>query len=67
MKMNENKIMGILDKYDDVIRSTGAFFLEVDDNEVCITDSCEGVDLIPLNKDMCSKLAALFQELGENL
>lgn len=66
MKMNEKKVMDILNKYENVVRSTGAFFLEIDENELCITDACEGVDMIPLNKEMCIKLANLFQELGES-
>lgn len=67
MKINEKKIMEILKKYDDIIRSTGAFFIEFDDEELTITDSCEGVDMIPLDKDKCFKLAELFKELGESL
>ena len=67
MKINENKIMEILEKYEDTIRSTGAFFIEVDENELSITDACEGVDMIPLDKDLCSKLSELFKELGESL
>jgi hypothetical protein len=39
----------------------------VDDNEVLITDSCEGIDLNPLDKELCLKLSELFRELGENL
>jgi len=67
MKINENKIMEILEKYEDTIRSTGAFFIEVDEDELSITDACEGVDMMPLDKDMCFKLADLFKELGESL
>jgi len=67
MKVNENKIMEILNKYEDTIRSTGAFFLEIDENKLCITDSCEGVDMVPLNKNMCASLADLFRELGDSL
>lgn len=67
MKLNEKKISGILNKYDRTIRDTGAFLLEVDDQELTITDSCEGVDMIPLNKDLCLRLSALFQELSEQL
>ncbi len=67
MKINEKKTSEILNKYDKIIRETGAFFLEVDDQELTITDSCEGVDLIPLDKAMCLKLSALFQELSEQL
>jgi len=67
MKIDEKKIIEILDRYDDTIRRTGAFFLEVDDNELTITDSCEGIDLVPLNKEKCMKLSELFKELAENL
>ncbi len=67
MKINENKIMGIIEKYEDVIRSTGAFFLEVDDEELAITDACEGIDMMPLDKEMCFHLSELFKELGESL
>ena len=67
MKVDVNKIMEILKKYEDAVRSAGAFYLEVDDNEVCITDSCEGIDIVPLDKDLCFKLSELFKELGENL
>ncbi len=67
MKINEKKISEILNKYDKTIRDTGAFYLEVDDQELTITDSCEGVDLIPLNKELCLKLSGLFQELADNL
>jgi hypothetical protein len=67
MKINEKKITEILNKFDKTIRDTGAFFLEVDEQELTITDSCEGVDLVPLNKEMCQKLSALFQELSEQL
>lgn len=67
MKINENRIMNILDKYDDLIRSTGAFFMEVDSDELTITDACEGVDMIPLDKDKCFQLSELFKELGESL
>lgn len=67
MKINENKIMEILDKYDEAIRSAGAFFIEVDGNEVFITDSCEGIDMMPLDKELCMKLSQMFKELGESL
>ncbi len=67
MKIDEKKISEILNKYDRTIRDAGAFFLEVDDQELTITDSCEGVDLIALDKDMCRKLSALFLELSEQL
>ncbi|MHB8129471.1 MAG: hypothetical protein ACYDEX_10770 [Mobilitalea sp.] len=67
MKINEDKIMEILEKYEDAIRSTGAFFLEIDDDILTITDACEGVDMIPVDKDMCFKLSELFKELGECL
>jgi hypothetical protein len=65
--MDEKKIQAILNKYDGVIRKAGAFFIEVDDKELTITDSCEGIDMVPLNKDMCNKLSELFRELGESL
>ena len=67
MKINEDKILEILEKYEDAIRSTGAFFLEIDDDVLTITDACEGVDIIPVDKDMCLKLSELFKELGECL
>lgn len=67
MKINENKILEILEKYEDTIRSTGAFFLEVDEEELAITDACEGVEMMPMDKEMCFKLSELFKELGENL
>lgn len=67
MKVDEKKIQAILNKYDGAIRSAGAFMIEVDDKELCITDSCEGIDMIPLNKELCNKLSELFRELGENL
>lgn len=64
MRINENKIIEILNKYEGTMRKAGAFILEVDDNELLITDSCEGVDMVPLNKDMCFQLSELFKELG---
>ena len=67
MKINEDKIMQILEKYDDTIRSTGAFLIEVDNEELTITDACEGVDMVTLDKEKCLKLAELFKELGESL
>jgi len=67
MKMDENKIEKILNKYNSTIRSAGAFFLEVDENELFITDSCEGIDMVPLNKEMCLELSGMFRELGESL
>ena len=67
MKINEDKIMEILEKYEAAIKSTGAFFLEIDDDVLTITDACEGVDMIPVDKDMCFKLSELFKELGECL
>lgn len=67
MKVNDNKIMAVLNKYDDAIRSAGAFFIEVDEDEVFITDSCEGIDMMPLDKELCMKLSAMFKELGESL
>ncbi|MDF2485245.1 MAG: hypothetical protein K0R46_1413 [Herbinix sp.] len=67
MKVDEKKIQSILNKYDGAIRNAGAFLIEVDDNELTITDSCEGIDMIPLSKELCIKLSDLFRELGENL
>ena len=67
MKIDENKIIKILSKYNATMKKTGAFLLEVDDNELLITDSCEGVDLVPLNKDLCVQLSELFKELSEAL
>lgn len=67
MKIDENKIQSILNKYDSTIRKAGAFLIELDENELLITDSCEGVDMNPLTKDLCLKLSDLFRELGENL
>jgi len=67
MKANENNIVKILNKYDKTIRSAGAFLLEVEDEELYITDSCEGVDMVPLNKELCEKLSNLFQELSDQL
>lgn len=67
MSINENTIMDILNKYDKIVRSTGAFLLEIDDNKLCITDSCEGIELVPLNKETCFKLSEMFKELGESL
>jgi hypothetical protein len=65
--MDEKKIQAILNKYDGAIRKTGAFLIEADDNELLITDSCEGIDLMPLDKELCLKLSDLFRELGESL
>lgn len=67
MKMDENKIEALLNKYNSTIRKAGAFFLEVDEKELFITDSCEGIDMVPLNKEMCLELSNMFRELGENL
>lgn len=67
MKLNENKIMAVLKKYDSAIRNAGAFFIEVDDNELFITDSCEGIDMNPLDKKLCMELSAMFKELGESI
>lgn len=67
MKIDDNKIQEILDKYDNVIRKAGAFLIELDGKELMITDSCEGVDMQPLNKELCFKLSDLFRELGECL
>ncbi len=67
MSVNDNKIVEILDKYEDTMRKAGAFLLEVDENELFITDSCEGVDMVQLDKDMCNKLADLFRELSDTL
>ena len=67
MNIDEKKIQAILNKYDGAIRKAGAFLIEVDDNELLITDSCEGIDLNPLNKELCHKLSELFRELGESL
>lgn len=67
MKINEAKIEEIINKYDKIIRATGAFFLEVDQEELTITDACEGVDMVPLDKNMCLKLSELFRELSEQL
>lgn len=67
MKIDENKIQEILDKYDSAIRKAGAFLIELDGRDLMITDSCEGVDMRPLNKELCFKLSDLFRELGENL
>lgn len=67
MKIDENKIQAILDKYDNTLRKVGAFLIEADDKELIITDSCEGVDVRPLTKDLCFKLSDLFRELGECL
>ncbi len=65
--MDEKKIQAILNKYDGAIRKAGAFLIELDDKELLITDSCEGIDMVPLNRDLCLKLSALFQELGDNI
>lgn len=67
MGMDENKVEAILNKYNKAIRNAGAFFLEVDDKELFITDSCEGVDMVSLNKEMCLELSNMFRELGESL
>ncbi len=67
MKIDEGKILKIMNKYDKTVESTGAFLLEIDDGALYITDSCEGVDMVQLDKDKCFKLAELFRELGENL
>lgn len=67
MKIDENKIQAILDKYDNTLRKAGAFLIELDNRELLITDSCEGVDMVPLNKELCFKLSDMFRELGENL
>ncbi len=66
MKVDEKKMQAILNKYDGAIRKAGAFLIEVDEKELLITDSCEGIDLIPLDKELCFKLSELFRELGEN-
>ena len=65
--MDEGKIMKILNKYEGTMRKAGAFLIEVEENEVIITDSCEGIDLVPLNRELCGQLSKLFQELGEAL
>lgn len=65
--MNESKIEAILNKNDRLIRTAGAFLLEIDEDQLFITDSCEGVDMVPLTKDMCQKLSALFKDLGDQL
>lgn len=67
MNVDEKKMQAILNKYDKAIRKAGAFLIEVDDKELLITDSCEGIDLVPLDKELCQKLSELFRELGENL
>jgi hypothetical protein len=67
MNVDEKKIQAILNKYDKAIRKAGAFLIEVDDKELLITDSCEGIDMVPLDKELCQKLSELFRELGENL
>lgn len=67
MKIDESKILKIMNKYDKTVESTGAFLLEIDDGSLYITDSCEGVDMVELDKDKCFKLADMFRELGENL
>jgi flagellar motor component MotA len=67
MKANENDIVKIISKYDKTIRNAGAFLLEVEDDELYITDSCEGVDMILLNKELCEKLSDLFKELSDKL
>ncbi len=65
--MDEKKLHAVLNKYNGVIKKAGAFLLEIDEKELLITDSCEGVDMVPLDKDLCFKLSDLFRELGENL
>ena len=67
MNVDEKKMQAILNKYDKAIRKAGAFLIEVDDKELLITDSCEGIDMVPLDKELCQKLSELFRELGENL
>lgn len=67
MRIDESKILKIMNKYDKIVESTGAFLLEIDDGALYITDSCEGVDMVQLDKDKCLKLAELFTELAENL
>jgi len=67
MKIDENKIQKILDKYDNDIRKAGAFLIELDGNKLMITDSCEGLDMRSLTKELCFKLSDLFRELGECL
>ncbi len=67
MKIDENKILKIMNKYDKTVESTGAFLLEIDDGVLYITDSCEGVDMVQLDKEKCFRLADMFRELGENL
>ena len=67
MNVDDKKMQAILNKYDKAIRKAGAFLIEVDDKELLITDSCEGIDLVPLDKELCLKLSELFRELGENL
>ena len=67
MNVDEKKIQAILNKYDSAVRKAGAFLIELDDEELLITDSCEGVDLVPLNKELCLKLSDLFRELGDSL
>ncbi|NLK75806.1 MAG: hypothetical protein GX288_11040 [Clostridiales bacterium] len=67
MKIDENKIQAILNKYDNALRKAGAFLIELDNNELLITDSCEGIDMQPLDKELCFKLSNLFRELGESL
>lgn len=67
MKIDDTKIMKILNKYEAAMRKTGAFLLEIDEDELIITDSCEGMDMVPLNKELCLQLSNLFKELGEAL
>lgn len=67
MKIDDTKIMKILNKYEGTMRKTGAFLLEIDEDELIITDSCEGMDMVPLNKELCHQLSDLFKELGEAL
>ena len=67
MKIDESKILKIMNKYDKTVESTGAFLLEIDDGALYITDSCEGVDMVQLDQEKCFKLADMFRELGENL
>ncbi len=67
MNVDEKRVQAILNKYDGAIRKAGAFLIELDEKELLITDSCEGIDLVPLNKELCLKLSELFRELGDCL
>ena len=67
MNVDEKRVQAILNKYDGAIRKAGAFLIELDEKELLITDSCEGIDLVPLNKELCHKLSELFRELGDCL